>query len=186
MWQQLRRWVRREPVLTAHLGGLAIMLLLTQVVYALHPERDFLYHARVSSLFAAWLAASYGIQKLSRRGSERSEVRSDWPPFVWSAADVGFLTGLLFLLVSPLGLLFGAYHLLIAGAGLFFRTRLVVVTTLLAMLGSGLVLIARHADSGPWHYALFLEATLALTGMLVGYHVWRLGILREYYEERRP
>jgi hypothetical protein len=29
------------------------------------------------------------------------------------------------------------------------------------------------------------EADLSITGLAVGYQVWRLEILREYYEERR-
>jgi hypothetical protein len=53
------------------------------------------------------------------------------------------------------------------------------------MFGSSLLLIVRAGAIGPWHYGLFLEITLALAGFFVGYHVWRLGILREYYEERR-
>jgi serine/threonine-protein kinase len=186
LWQGLRRWVRREPVFTAHLGGLGIVILLAQVVFVLHHEREAMYHLRVCGLLSAWLIASWGIREISRRRSEPLDGRADWSPLVWTAADVGFLTGLLGLLVQPLGLLFGAYHVLICGAGLYFRTRLVAVTTLLAMAGSGLILVARHAETEPWHYVLFLEATLVLTGILVGYHVWRLGILREYYEERKP
>jgi hypothetical protein len=55
-----------------------------------------------------------------------------------------------------------------------------------AMMARTLLLIVRGSDAGPWHYGLFLEATLALTGFFVSYHVWRLGILRDYYEERCP
>ncbi len=185
LWQRLRRWVRREPVFAAHLCGLAFVLLLIQIVFLLHPEREVKYHLRISGLLVIWLVVSCVIQEVSRVRGKQLDGRSDWTPFVWSAVDVSFLTGLLWLLVPPLGLLFGTYHVLICAAGLYFRTRLVAATTIFAMLGSGLVLIARHAESGPWHYGLFLETTLALTGLLVAYHVWRLGILREYYEDRR-
>lgn len=179
-WQRLRRWARREPVFAAHVGGLSLVLVLVQFIFVGHSEREVLYHLSVSGVLLAWIAGC-GILKLLAR----LKFLSTGLPFAWSGLDVSFLTAVLALLVAPLGLLFGSYHVLIAAAGLFFRVRLVVTTTLLAMLGSGLLLVFRAGAAGPWHYGLFLETTLALAGFFVGYHVWRLGILREYYEERR-
>ncbi|QDU25555.1 Serine/threonine-protein kinase PknB [Anatilimnocola aggregata] len=180
-WHRLRRWGRREPVFAAHLMSLAFVLLLAQFIFIGHAGRDWDYHWPICGTILGWMIACGLLQTMARR-QQTTEAIS----YGWSVVDVVFLTGLLSLLVAPLGLLFGSYHVLICAASLYFRTRLVVVTTALAMLGSTLLLIARPAAAGPWHYGVALEATLALTGMLVGYHVWRLGILRDYYEERRP
>lgn len=171
----------------AHLLGLTFVLTLAQLIFASHAERDLAYHLQVSGLLVVWLVVCWFWQQVTRRqpGHSQQERTIDFVSYAWSIADVVFLTGLLALLVAPLGLLFSSYHVLICAASLFFRTRLIVVTTALAMLASALLLVLRHGDTGPWHYGLFLEATLALTGFLVGYHVWRLGILRDYYEERR-
>lgn len=187
LWQQLRRWVRREPVYVAHLFGLSFVLILAQAIFASHSDRDLHYHLQVTGLLVAWLLVCWVWQQITRRqpGYSQQERTLDFVSYAWSIADVVFLTGLLALLVAPLGLLFSSYHVLICAASLFFRTRLIVVTTALAMFASTLLLIFRRGDTGPWHYGLFLEATLALTGFFVGYHVWRLGILRDYYEERR-
>jgi serine/threonine-protein kinase len=186
-WQQLRRWGRREPVYVAHLLGLSFILILTQVIFAGHSGRDMNYHLQVTGLIVAWLVVCWIWQQITRRqpGYSQQERTIDFISYAWSIADVVFLTGLLALLVAPLGLLFSSYHVLICAASLYFRTRLIVVTTAHAMVASTLLLVLRHGATGPWHYGLFLEATLALTGFFVGYHVWRLGILRDYYEERR-
>lgn len=181
IWHRLRRWGRREPVFAAHLLGLAFVLLLIQLIFMGHSGRDVQYHLTICALLVAWMIVSWLLQQIAHR-RQAGEVAS----LAWNVADVGFLTGLLYLLVAPLGLLFSSYHVLICAASLFFRTRLVITTTLLSMAASTLLLVLRGSDAGPWHYGLFLEATLALTGFFVSYHVWRLGILRDYYEDRRP
>jgi serine/threonine protein kinase len=187
VWHQLRRWGRREPVYVAHLVGLTSILLLTQAIFVSHSQRDVSYHLQVTGLMMAWLIVCWAWQQITRRqtGYGQQERSADFVSYAWSIADVVFLTGLLAILVAPVGLLFSGYHVLICAASLFFRTRLIVVTTTLAMVASTLLLIFRHDATGPWHYCLFFEASLALTGVLVGYHVWRLGILRDCYEERR-
>lgn len=181
IWHRLRRWGRREPVFAAHLLGLSFVLVLIQFIFLGHAGRDVRYHLPICTLLVAWMIVSWVMQQIARRKEFQETVS-----LAWATADVGFLTGLLYLLVAPLGLLFSSYHVLIGAASLFFRTRLVVTTTVLSMIASTLLLILRASDTGPWHYGLVLEATLALTGFFVSYHVWRLGILREYYEERRP
>lgn len=175
---RLRRWGRREPVFAAHVLGLSLVLLLAQLIFLTHAERDFAYHWPISLLLVCWLGVDWLLQQFAR-----GKLAGAAGALLWSATDVAFLTGLLSLLVAPRGLLFGGYHVLICAASLYFHTRVVVTTTVLAMVASTILLFF---DVSPWHYGVFLEATLALTGFFVSYHVWRLGILREYYEERRP
>ena len=55
----------------------------------------------------------------------------------------------------------------------------------MAAISSLLLFVLRPDLGSPWHYALLFEAVLLITGLCVGYQVWRLEILREYYEERR-
>ena len=177
---QLRRWGRREPVFSSHVLGLSFILLLVQFIFIGHSERDLGYHWPICLLLVGWIGASVLLQIVARQ-----RLANEVAAVLWSATDIAFLTGLLSLLVAPRGLLFGGYHVLICAASLYFHTRVVITTTLLAMVASAVLTLSRN-DSGPWHYGVFLEATLALTGFFVSYHVWRLGILRDYYEERRP
>ena len=177
--QKLRRWGRREPVLVAHLGGLLSILLLVQGIFAAHTGRDVAYHLRVCGLLGSWIIACWGLPQLAKFVSTRR-----WLPWAWSVVDVVFLTSVLAILAAPLGTLLCGYHMLICASGLFFSVRLVGLTTGLSLLGCFVVAVLRGADVGPWHYVLYLEATLVLAGLLVGYQVWRLGVLRDYYEDR--
>jgi serine/threonine protein kinase len=177
----LRHWGRREPVGAWHVAGLALMLVLVQGIYLAQPHSDWAYHLRICFTLAGWLAAGVGLQYLARREPLRGATQ-----YLWSGVDAIFLTGLLAFLAAPLGLLLSGYLLLVAAAGLFFRTRLVVFTTLVAMLASLLLFGLRPEVAQPLHYALVYEAALAITGFVVGYQVWRFRIVREYYDDRRP
>ena len=179
-WQLVRRWVRRRPVLAWHWIGMAIVLLLVQFVFIARPGKDIVYHLGICGTLALWMAACAGLQRLLERRPWR-----DLAHYLWSAADALFLTALLAQIVAPLGLLVSGYHLLVCASGLFFRTRLVVVTTILAAASSLILFLIRPELSEPWHYALLFEAVLGITGLAVGYQVWRMEILREYYDERR-
>ncbi|HZL90102.1 MAG TPA: serine/threonine-protein kinase [Pirellulaceae bacterium] len=180
-WQFVRRWIRRQPVLAWHLIGMLVVFVLVQFVFLAHPHSDVAYHLRVSGTLTAWMIACFGFQALLERQRWR-----DLSHYVWSAADAGFLTALLAQVVAPLGPLLSGYVLLVCASGLFFRTRLVAFTTIIAVLASLVLFLLRRELLQPWHYALLFEAVLSITGFAVGYQVWRLEILREYYEERRP
>jgi hypothetical protein len=52
---------------------------------------------------------------------------------------------------------------------------------MIAYLG---LLLLRPEEARPLHYAVFAQMTLALCGLAVGYQVWRMSVLREYYGER--
>src|SRR5262245_45945403 len=53
-----RRWVRRKPVLAAHLIGLAVPLVVVQLIFATHPARDIGYHSRLCGMLVFWMVAS--------------------------------------------------------------------------------------------------------------------------------
>lgn len=179
-WQRVRRWVRRQPVLAWHLIGMLLVFMLVQFVFLAHPESDVMYHLRTSGTLAAWMIACVVFQALLERDRWRGTSH-----YIWAAADAWFLTALLAQVVAPLGLLLSGYVLLVCVSGLFFRTRLVAFTTITAVVSSLVLFLFRRELLQPWHYALLFEAVLSITGLAVGYQVWRLEILREYYEERR-
>ena len=124
----------------------------------------------VVSLFCQW--------RLERRWPNQS------PLYVWAAADAVLLTWLLSFIEPPLGVFIGGYFLLIAVAGLSASTRLVTFTTAACMLMYLVLLFVRRPDAPPLHYAVFAEMTMALAGLAVGYQVWRMNVLRDYYGDR--
>jgi serine/threonine-protein kinase len=178
--QRIRRWVRRQPVLAAHLVGIAAPLGIAQLVFLLHPAAEWLYHAKVTGVMAVWLAVSGVFQWLMHR--QRSQP---WPLYAWLAADTAMLTALLSQLVAPLGMLGGSYLLLICCAGLAGKSRLVTFTAASALIAYLSLLLLRPDAAVPPHYALIAATTIVLCGIVVGYQVWRIEVLREYYDDRR-
>jgi serine/threonine protein kinase len=177
--QRLRRWVRRKPILAAHWIGLSASLLLVQLVYLVHPERDLTYHLRFCGVQIIWLIVSLLCQRsLEQRGP------SQMPLLAWAAADALLLTWLLSFIKSPLGTFIGGYFILIAISGLASSTRLVIFTTAASMLAYLGLMLLRPELLQPPHYALFAQLTLALAGLAVVYQVWRINVLRDYYGER--
>lgn len=176
----IRRWGRREPVTAWHLGGLAFILLLVQIIFALHPQRDWDYHLRVCLPLVGWILACLGLQFAVRSDHLREPAH-----YLWSAIDVLFLTAALASLTTPIAILMSSYLILICASSLFFRTRLVSFTTVLCIAASSALLAFRPEALHPIHHALTFEAILAIAGFVVGYQVWRFRVLREYYEERR-
>jgi serine/threonine-protein kinase len=179
--QILRRWVRLQPVLAWHVIGIAAILILIQLVYLSRPHREVGYHLSLSGTLGLWLLACFGLASLMARQRWRL-----WAHYLWGAADAWFLTALLAQVVAPLGLLLSGYGLLICASGLSFRTKLVAFTAVVSMASSSVLMLLRPDVGAPWHYALVYESILAITGLAVGYQVWRLEVLRDYYQERRP
>jgi serine/threonine-protein kinase len=179
-WQLVRRWVRRQPVLAWHWIGMTVVLVLLQFVFVARPSKDIVYHLGICGTLIGWMVACASLARLLEQRKWR-----DLAHYLWSAADAFFLTALLAQVVAPLGLLASGYLLLVCASGLFFRTRLVAVTTIMSAVASLLLFLLRPDLSEPWHYALLFEAVLGITGLAVGYQVWRMEILREYYDERR-
>jgi len=175
----IRRWGRREPLAIWHLGGLAFVLLLVQIIFALHPERQWIYHLYVCAPLVGWMIGCLVLQQIARRERLRNLVH-----YLWSAMDALFLTATLAVLITPIAILLSSYLILICASGLFFRTRLVAFTTIAAIVASAALLLIRPEAAQPLHHALLFEAILAIAGFVVGYQVWRFRVLREYYEER--
>ncbi len=178
--RSLRRWGRREPVVAWHLGGIGFILLLVQIIFALHPEREMRYHLMVCLPLLAWMGGCFVLRQMAFKESLQQLVH-----YLWVAMDTIFLSTLLGILEAPIALLMSSYGNLIVASGLFFRPRLVAFTTLVAIATSIVVFVAQPSARDPLHHAVLFEAILATTGFLVSYQVWRFRVLREYYEEKR-
>jgi hypothetical protein len=74
---------------------------------------------------------------------------------------------------------------LICVSGLFFQLRLVAFTTGATMASYLALLSLARSEAPPAHYALLFETSLFITGLVIGYQVWRMSVLREYYEDRK-
>jgi serine/threonine protein kinase len=201
---RLRRWNRREPELVARLGGLGLVALIAQYNYLfVSPNPIFRLHYTIQTVLGLWACSAILFQILMRKGWHSDRIR-----VLWSAADIIFLTFELKLFEQVEQALLGGgtlvrfettllvgYPLLIAASGLWWRVRLVWITTILAMLAYGWLYIdaalAWKAGRLAWipspdlqHPNIFL-AGLLLTGYVVARQVRRILMLSQYYE-RRP
>ena len=178
--QRFRRWMRREPVLAWHVLCLGLVLILIQAIFLLHPQRELGYHLRISGIVGLWLALSCACHWLLVR-----ERDAAWSHYFWLAADAVMLTALLANLGTRLGALVGSYLALICVSGLFFQPRLVAFTTAVVAAAALVLFALRPEEATPLHNAFLFLTSLVMTGFLVGYQVWRMGVLREYYDDRR-
>jgi eukaryotic-like serine/threonine-protein kinase len=200
---RLRRWNRREPELVARLGGLLLVALIAQFnYYVLSPNPDFWHHYTIQGVLALWAISAVIFQAMLRSGWQSDKVR-----VLWSAADIAFLTIEIklfeqFLIASPVSkivhvettLLVG-YPLLIAASGLWWRVKLVWLTTGLAMSAYIWLYIDAalrwQAGRFTWNPSPDLEhpniflASLFLTGFVVARQVKRILLLSRYYEQRQ-
>jgi serine/threonine-protein kinase len=203
LFARLRRWNRREPELVARLGGLALVALIAQYNYLfVSASPDFRLHYTIQAILGLWALSAIIFQWMMR-----SRWHSDRVRVLWSAADILFLTIELKLFEQVEKALLGGgslvrfettllvgYPLLIAASGLWWRVRLVWITTLMAMVAYGWLYIDAalvwRAGQLAWrpspdlqHPNIFL-AGLLLTGYVVARQVRRILLLSQYYEHR--
>jgi serine/threonine-protein kinase len=196
---RLRRWQRREPELVARLGGLLLIAIITQCNYHFVTKSpSFSLNYTIQAVLALWASSAILFQHLMRAGKRSQAVL-----VLWSAADILFLTIELKLLggfestVRTDGVestLLVGYPLLIAASGLWWRVRLVWITTLLAIVAFGALYVKSSLfwESGVlrWHspeqlrYWNIFVALLLLTGYVVARQVRRILALSRYYENR--
>ncbi len=150
---------------------------------------SFRLHYTVQAVLALWASSAILFQYLMRAG-----FRSQGVLVFWSAADILFLTIELKLLDRFESTLLVGYPLLIAASGLWWRVRLVWVTTLLALAAYGALYLesSLYWDAGllRWQTPEYLRypnifmAGLLLTGYVVARQVRRILALSRYYENR--
>lgn len=168
--QRIQKWLRQRPSLAAHIGVLTTIETLRHVksLWGGGEANDL----HISMLIGAWILLCLVFQSLVRRFGDSLRM-------AWSLTDVVMLTGALILVANPHGPLLAAYPLLIACCALLFRVRLVVMTTIGAILGYAVLLAVRPSGDPP-HYHLLFVLMLASFGVIVGAHLRRLRILAEH------
>lgn len=191
LFQNLRRWTRREPELVSRLGGLSLVAILTEFNHrSLSPRRDTLLHYGIQTILFCWALSAVGFQALLRRGWRPGRVR-----MLWATGDILSVTLTLRLLGRVESSLLVGYPLMIAASGLWFETRLVWFTTGLS-IACYLILHfdwrMRLAGLPPpppeyalWSYPNIFVASLALTGFVVARQIKRILALSKYYEHRQ-
>jgi eukaryotic-like serine/threonine-protein kinase len=179
----LRRSLRREPELAARLLGLALIGLLTQVNFVLNPNPDVAVHIGVSMVEALWFFTSLGLHRLSRS----TGAWSRWGRATWIAVDIAHATAMLRILDAGTSSLVVCYPLLIAASGLWYRVRLVWLTTALAIAGYGALALdtyLRGVSTDSNYYPHVFIVVLAVTGFVVAHPIKRIWALSSYYEHR--
>jgi serine/threonine-protein kinase len=175
----LRLWVRRQPALASHLFALSACATVSHATFRLAHHMPPVRHAGILGVLALWMVVSGFCQwALKRKRWSASAC------FLWSGADALFLTVALHLAQGINSPLVALYLALIALSGLWLRGAVVGVTTVLAMLGYG-VLLATDSGSrasqvqASWH--VFFLVALTITGLVVAYLVHRVHTLSRFY-----
>lgn len=176
IWQRLRRWSRRQPALVAHLIGLTMILILIQITYLLIGT-DLAYHLRHTGVLVLWIFMSLVLQQVMNRPGWLNFATS-----AWAITDTVLFTTLLYQAAPPRGPLLIGYPLLIVASGLFFRSHLVIVTTVACALTYGLLLFLRPELATTPHYCVIFEAVLIILGGIVMTQVERIKRLNQYFE----
>ena len=178
---RVKRWVRREPALAARWVGVVLALIVLQINYWFADDIPVSRHAWIMGVLGFWGVSSLVFQKMMHR-----DHLADVTRFLWSGTEVVLLTLILSATQGPYGPLLVAYPALVTCSGLFFRVRLVLFTTIMAVLGVIALLMVRP-DAAPVHLhytVIFVFATL-LQGCMVAFQVYRVRILSRHFDHRR-
>ncbi|MEQ1827513.1 MAG: serine/threonine-protein kinase [Pirellula sp.] len=183
---RLRRFGRRSPVISSHLGALGLALVIGQMKFAISANNDLayvVYHVQVSSLTLAWIAVSVlcGLIASSKKLEKITAA-------IWLCADAVFLTVVISMLSSPTnppGAILIGYPMLVVGGGMFFRARMVVLVTIVSMLSYiSLLVLEPYMLADFYQHATFL-VILACIGVCVLHQVRRFRMLSNYIDSRR-
>ncbi|HEV3118547.1 MAG TPA: serine/threonine-protein kinase, partial [Gemmataceae bacterium] len=180
--QTFLRWARREPALLAHLAVLAVCFVVSHAYYLKAHQVPWSLHAAVLAVMGVWGATSLVCQACLRH-----EWRPDLIRTIWLSADAVFLTVAFRLADALTSPILVCYALFIAASGLWFRVRLVWLTTALSMAGYVILLVdaaLHHVESGYLHHQILYLVGLAALGFVVAYQVQRVRVLSRYYQHR--
>lgn len=183
---RLWRWAIRKPALSTRWAALGAFYIVELLNYHAHLFQaiDLSFHLPVSLVLMFWAVGSWFLQRqLDRRA---------WPAataFLWAALDAACL---LFVLLRANGAASGlivGYPLLVVGSGLWQRVRLVWFTTALALASYGVLMLdyywVRSAAlarvvSPEYDRHVFFALMLIVLGVVTGFHVRRIRLLRLY------
>ncbi|MFA5190497.1 MAG: serine/threonine-protein kinase [Verrucomicrobiia bacterium] len=182
VWQQARRWARREPALASRLIALALCAIVAQSKYSAVHNVPLSLHVNVMTVLAVWMLVSAVCQWFLR-----NERRTGVTRFVWAGADILLLTAVLKVDDAFLSPLIVGYPMLVVASGLWFRVSLVAFTTVVAALVYSVLVFdnyCRGAGQGQWNWHAIFVVALAIIGFVVAYQVRRVRALSRFYEGR--
>ena len=201
--EHLGHWARREPALAARLAiaiGCSAILWLDPLhdreAITVPPsggiwETRFPYLSQIAlrwtnqSLIAAWVLASWVLQRCVRRSAS-----ARWSRGAWLTTDLLFFATIIELndgLMSPLTV---AFATLIVASGLWLDVPIVAYATALSIAATtGLIVFDQHVvRREPVHIHKFFEyyvLALGAIGVIVAFLVLRVRALVQFYD-RRP
>ena len=186
---RMHAWAKRQPALVSRLGGLVVTAAISETAFRLglgsswESDPSAEKHLAVMGVLGLWAVISILCQ-----WAMKNERRAETVRFIWAGFDAALLTAILFIdeaLQSPL---IAMYPVLVAGSGLWLRVPLVVLTTAMAVVGYGLLMIDGPQPGGeslcPPHWHVVVLAMVVLTGFIVSYLVHRVRVLRPIYDRR--
>lgn len=177
---RLRRWARRETGLVARLAILAATAGIVQWQH-LQSGRDWSYHRDIKVVFVLWAALAVVLQRLFHH-----ERTAELARLAWAVADPLLLLVVLRLAGDDYAPLLIGYPLLVVASGLWFRTRLVVVSTAASLVSFACLQYGRSRPATQPHYPIIFATALFIIGGIVAYQVYRLRTLNRYFEQTRP
>ena len=175
----VRRWLRRESGLASRFSIMLTAVFVTQAEHLLH-DRPWSYHWKIKLAFIVWALLTFVFQRLLRR--ERTEPLAR---LGWALTDPFFLLYILMQAERMETLLIG-YPVIIVTSGLWFRERLVYVSTASCLASYGVLLLIRRETIELVHYPIIFAWGLTLIGAVIAYQVQRVRTLNRYFEQTKP
>src|SRR5262245_60622311 len=191
--ERLRHWIRRETGFAAHLTIMALAMGIVEVFHLRNPRDDFPHLHGIRISFAIWAALAFVFQWLLRREKTASLAR-----YAWAITDPILLPIVVLQAPSYVGTILVGYPVLIIASGLWFKVRLVTVSTVASVVSYIVLIFLRdrfahwhqpviHEElATPWHYPLIFIAALTVMGLMVGFQVYRVRTLSRYFDQLRP
>jgi serine/threonine-protein kinase len=182
LWDRIRRWTRRRPALASRLGTMGICGIIIQANHYLISPLEPWSHRRSIAVVVCWALISVVCQMLLDRQRWSGAAR-----YAWAAADVIMFTLLMLINAGLETTLVAGYFLLVIASGLWFRERVVWITTGMTVLGYGVLVLEvglmQATLPSPYRHVVF-ALVLAVSGLITGYQVKRVRALSQYYESR--
>ena len=180
---RLRRFGRRSPVISSHLGALGLALIIGQLQFAMSATKNLNHHIQVTFITLAWIAISVLCGFFARSKRFEAMVAT-----FWLCADSLLLTVLISMMstpIQPAGAILIGYPMVVVAGGMFFRARMVVLVTIVTMLSYvALLVLEPYMLNNLFQHAIFL-ALLACMGICCLHQVRRFRMLSNYIESRR-
>jgi hypothetical protein len=176
---RILRWLRRETGLASRLTIMFVAILVTQAEH-FFSHRDLSYHWDIKLAFASWALLAVIFQWFLRR-----EKTAEFARLGWAVTDPMFLLYVLKQADEIETILVG-YPVIIAASGLWFRERLVLVSTVSCIVSYGALLALRREPISLVHYPVIFMTALAVIGGVVAFQVQRVRTLSRYFEQTKP